>query len=367
MKRSAAHTPANPHALLGPELLRFACAISVLLWHYQHFFFQGNVPVGFETSHQPLYGLFKPFYEVGRLGVQAFWALSGFIFFWKYAQPVADGKVNARRFTVLRFSRLYPLHFLTLMAVVGLGFWYRQMHGVDFVYKHNDWPHFIMQLFMASDWLGVDQSSFNGPIWSISIEVLVYALFFVLCKLGLTRWWQAMGIMGAAAVVYALKVTDHPLVQCVFFFYLGGLTHMAHTALLARPRWQQQAVHMLGLLAVAIATVIVSSGKLKPVFYVALLTPVTLLLLLDWVKPQSPWATKWISRLGNTTYASYLLHYPIQLLLVCLSSSLGFALPLQEPAWLLAYIAGVFGLSILVYQAIEMPAQTWLRERLGTR
>ncbi|MBI2732450.1 MAG: acyltransferase [Aquabacterium sp.] len=314
MTRPVSPAAGPAHNLLGLELLRFACAVSVLVWHYQHFYFVGAAPVGFDTARQPLYALLKPFYEAGWLGVQAFWALSGFIFFWKYAQPVAQGQVRARRFAVLRFSRLYPLH-----------------------------------------------------LWSISIEVLVYALFFVLCRLGLTRWWQAAGLVGATAVVYALKLTPHPIVLCVFFFYLGALTHLAHEALIQWPRWQQHAVHALGLLAVAAGTALVASGKLRPMFYVAVLTPVALLVLLDWVQPTSQAAVRWINKLGNTTYASYLLHFPLQLLLACLSSAWGFSLPVHEPAWLLAYLFGVFALATLVYQAVEMPAQTWLRQRLDRR
>lgn len=367
MTRPASPSASPAHNLLGLELLRFACAVSVLVWHYQHFYFVGSAPVGFVPSQQPLYALLKPFYEAGWLGVQAFWALSGFIFFWKYARPVAQGQVSAQRFAVLRFSRLYPLHVLTLLIVAGLAWWYRRLQGSDYVYQFNDWPHFALQLAMASDWAGRSEWSFNGPIWSISIEVLVYALFFVLCRLGLTRWWQALGIIGAAAVVYALKLTPHPIVLCVFFFYLGALTHLAHEALLKQPRGPQRAVHIIGLLAVAAGTALVASGKLRPMFYVALLTPVALLALLDWVQPTSKAAVRWINKLGNTTYASYLLHFPLQLLLACLSSALGWHLPLHEPAWLLAYLLTVFGLASLVYQAVEVPAQTWLRQRLGPR
>lgn len=367
MKRPATNTTPPAHSLLGLELMRFACAVSVLLWHYQHFFFQGGALVGFETTSQPLYAWFKPFYEAGWLGVQAFWALSGFIFFWKYAQPVAQGQVSTRRFAVLRFSRLYPLHLLTLLLVAALGLWYRHLHGSDYVYQYNDWAHFALQLFMASDWLGRSEWSFNGPIWSISIEVLVYALFFALCKLGLTRWWQVLGLIGACGLVYALKLTAHPIVLCVFFFYLGGLTHLAHEALIKRPPLQQYAAQAIGLLAVAASTVLLLSGKLRAMFYVALLTPVALIVLLDWVKPRSPFAVRWITRLGNTTYASYLLHFPLQLLLGCLTISTGLALPLHEPAWLLAYLVGVFGLATVVYRVIEMPAQAWLRQRLDRR
>jgi len=54
-------------------------------------------------------------------------------------------------------------------------------------YRDNDLPHFLAQLFLASEWGIVHDSSFDGPIWSISIEVLAYFVFFMM--LLATRSW----------------------------------------------------------------------------------------------------------------------------------------------------------------------------------
>ncbi len=365
---TSARAPAAPeHALLGLEVLRFLCAISVLLWHYNHFYVVGHAHQGFEVSAQPLYALLKPFYEAGWLGVQLFWALSGFIFFWKYAQPVSAGQVSGWRFAVLRFSRLYPLHLITLLLVAVLAAWYRHTHGVDYVYQHNDLPHFVMQLFLASDWAGRSEWSFNGPIWSVSIEVLVYGLFFGLCRLGVTRWWQVLGLIGLAGAVYASKRTDHPIVLCVFFFYLGALTHLMHEAL-GRLSAHTQRMWLLGaVLLLAAGTAVTALGKLRPMFYTALLAPLAILLLLRWVQPRSARVAGVIATLGNTTYASYLLHFPLQLLVANLSGGQPERLPLASPLWLMAYLGLSFGLAVLVYRHIEVPAQAALRARLLKR
>lgn len=358
---AAAHTK----SLLGLELMRFACALSVLVWHYQHFYFVGGAPVGFSREAQPWFAWLQPLYHHGFLGVQAFWCLSGFIFFWKYAEPVASGRVAGWRFAVLRFSRLYPLHLLTLLAVAALLPAYRLRLGGDFVYGHNDLPHFAMQLFMASDWASGFEWSFNGPIWSISIEILAYAIFFGLCRLGLTRWWHAVAVIALSGAIYAARLTMHPLVLCLFFFYLGGLTQLAHHALMRWAPARQRGARVLIALALGAGTALAAAGVLRPMFYVALLTPTAALSLLDWVRPRSARMAAAISMLGNTTYASYLLHFPLQLLLAtAVGAPLAGRLPLGSPAWLMAYLAVVFGLATVVYRRIELPAQDWLRTRL---
>ena len=98
----------------------------------------------------------------------------------------------------------------------------------------------------------------------MSIEVLVYGLFFALCRLGLTRWWQVLGLIGLAGAVYASKRTEHPIVLCVLFFYLGALTHLAHEALgRLKPRLQTALV-AAAVLLMAAGTALTAMGLLRP-------------------------------------------------------------------------------------------------------
>ena len=353
----------QPATLLGLELMRFVCALSVLLWHYQHFYVVGPATSALAHDHavQPLASWLAPFYGHGWLGVQAFWALSGFIFFWKYGQAVADGKVAAGRFAWLRFSRLYPLHLVTLLAMLPLIAWYRAQAGQDYVYTHNDVAHFVLQLFLASDWAGRSEWSFNGPIWSISIEVLAYAVFFALSRLGWVRPWQIGTVIAATGAVYALKLTPHPLVLCLFFFYLGGLTHAVWRGLQACPLKRQRLVQLGMVGALVLGTALAATGVLRPMFYVALLSPVAMLALLAWVQPRSERLAQALTTLGHTTYASYLLHFPLQLLVANLSGADPSRLPLHSPWWLLGYLVLTFVLAALTYRWLEAPAQDALR------
>ena len=353
----------QPATLLGLELMRFICALSVLLWHYQHFYVVGPASgeLGHDHAAQPLADWLAPFYGHGWLGVQAFWALSGFIFFWKYGQSVADAKVTAGRFAWLRFSRLYPLHLLTLLAMLPLIAWYRAQTGHDYVYVHNDVEHFVLQLFLASDWAGRSEWSFNGPIWSISIEVLAYGVFFALSRLGWVRPWQIGAVIAATGAIYALKLTPHPLVLCLFFFYLGGLTHAAWRWLQSAPDQARRWVHASMAAALLLGTALAATGVLRPMFYVALLSPLAMLALLALVRPRSKRVARGLTALGHTTYASYLLHFPLQLLVANLSGADPSRLPLHSPAWLLGYLALTFGLASLTYRWFEAPMQALLR------
>ena len=101
----------DPKAFPGIEALRFFCSFAVLLWHYQHFFCAapGEFLPRWEARRQPLFAYLRPIYEHGNLAVEVFWAISGFIFFWKYVSALHSRALSLPKFWVLRFSRLYPL------------------------------------------------------------------------------------------------------------------------------------------------------------------------------------------------------------------------------------------------------------------
>src|SRR3954447_10831898 len=135
----------KPDKLIGLEGLRFLATVAVLLWHYQHFAFVADHPVGLVRSDLPFYEVLFPFYEAGEYGVWVFWCISGFIFFWKYRDAIYERSTNAWTFFVLRLSRLYPLHLVTLIIVALLQPVYFHQHGHFFVYQDNDLQHFMLQ------------------------------------------------------------------------------------------------------------------------------------------------------------------------------------------------------------------------------
>ena len=83
----------------------------------------------------------------------------------------------------VRLSRLNPLHLVNLVLVAGLQWQKMRSQGGYFVDHLNDAYHFALNLFFATAWGFEEGFSFNAPIWSVSIEVLLYGLFFCMARL----------------------------------------------------------------------------------------------------------------------------------------------------------------------------------------
>ncbi|HEV7667485.1 MAG TPA: acyltransferase [Thermoanaerobaculia bacterium] len=363
-----------PKRFYSLDAFRGVAALSIVFWHWQHFFFRGGVP---GPGARPWHGFFLLFYGYGQLAVELFFALSGFIFFWLYAQQIADRAVLARDFFLRRFSRLVPLHLVTLFAVVLGQLAYRHMFGTDFVYPNNDLRHFVPNLFLVSAWgLGYSHS-FNGPIWSVSVEIALYLLFFLLCRTLPIR----AAVLAAVSVLglFLLAQWEMPIGRGMIAFFLGGCVHRAYAwSLKTRAAeslarilpWVTAALWAGTLLAVYTPSFHLDSwpwAKAHPLVATigpaVLLFPVTILTLaLAETYRGAFW--KRTSYLGDLSYSLYLIHFPLQLTFVLVVGWLSIDRTFfSSPVALVLFFVVLLPLSWVSYRFLEVPAQRWLRGR----
>ena len=130
------------------ELLRFISSISVLIYHYKIFFFQFNGYIGLNVNNQlnqlPFNSIVNLLYRYGDYGVQMFWCISGFIMSYVYLNRE---KVTGKEFFINRFSRLYPLHFISLILVLFIQIISKNLSGDFQLFHYNDLYHFFLIFF----------------------------------------------------------------------------------------------------------------------------------------------------------------------------------------------------------------------------
>ena len=356
---------ASADKLLGLELVRFVCACAILFWHYKHFAFvpAGSFPL--DNSRQPFYTIFRLAYDHGFYGVQIFWCISGYIFFWKYSVAIAERRLSFGTFLILRFSRLYPLHVATLFLVLAMQFLYFHSHGYYFVYQFNDVKHFAAQLLLASSWGLTDGDSFNGPIWSISVEVLVYLMFFLVL-----RAFGYKSIVTVAILVLSVAATllnfSSTIIECIAFFYMGGLSASARLMferISRASRWRVPiAIALIMVLPVAVLGA--RFYFYRHFTFCALLgCSGVLLAVLARNYRLAPAMRRVIEAAGNMTYSSYLMHFPIQLAIVLLFHYFGKSIPYYSDIFFGLYMAMILSIAYFVYRFIERPAQTLIRQQ----
>jgi peptidoglycan/LPS O-acetylase OafA/YrhL len=347
--------------LLGLEVLRFISAMAILVFHYHQFAYVGLKLVNYQVDQLPFYSQLKWFYLHGELGVQFFWCISGFIFFWKYLNSIQQKIITGSKFFILRLSRLYPLHFATLILIAVLQIIYFSTHDSYFVVHNNDLKHFILQLFLASNW-GGQGFSFNAPIWSISVEVLVYLFFFLVARyIGRGAWITLLLLLICGFIKY-LNLTESFIVDCIIYFYLGGLTAQIFKAI--DNTKYQKLVLALSLVAVISPLILLNENffkQIKPFFLIVFAPALIFIGAIEFKIDRK--IESWIEALGNMTYSSYLIHLPMQLLIVLMLEALEIAVPFYSPYFFILYIVLTLCLSRMIYLKFEKPMQDFIRLR----
>jgi peptidoglycan/LPS O-acetylase OafA/YrhL len=374
------------HAL---DTLRGVAALAIVIWHWQHFFaLTGTWQEGWSRAQEPFYAFLRPLYDEGWAAVDLFFPLSGFIFFWLYRDAIRERRIGAGTFARLRFSRLYPLHLLTLLAVAGLQFFFYRATEGFFIYDANDAQHFASGLVMAQQWLPPTiEQSFNGPAWSVSVEVLLYIAFFALSRLGLRGFWSALAVSLAGVLLYRWNWF---IARGVMGFFAGAAVYALDQAILKRAGAKRIArIVCFGALALWVGTLVEAylgplhdalywlSGHISPEagrLYIGYSADVFLLLFIFVVSPVTILALalgeqvlgmSWqrLSFLGDISYSTYLLHFPMQLACALIAVNLSLTPAFFENGTaLLVFYAVLIGLGLLSFHFFERPLQTMLRK-----
>lgn len=131
---------------------RFIAAISIVIYHTGKDIYPFN--------HESIRFLFEGAY----IGVSYFFVLSGFIMVFAYqARPHVSPLYYYRN----RLARIYPLYFL-VMVIFAAERWARGEFNAG---------QTLLCLLMLQSWVPGQALALNSPSWSLSVEVLFYAVF----------------------------------------------------------------------------------------------------------------------------------------------------------------------------------------------
>ena len=372
-----------PSRLCSLDIARGLAALSIVFWHWQHFFYgaETRLPAEFDWHLIPAYTHMPWLYEhVGILSLYFFFSLSGFVFFWLYAESISQKQCSTYEFIVARVARLYPLHLLSLGLVAVLQTLYWHQSEQYFVFSLNDGYHFLLQIFLINAW-GLQQGfSFNGPIWSVSSECLFYVCFFLLARL---RCLQVISTLMVITFLILLRtyaglilgqLQAYALVAGFESFMWGGLTYLFCQYFLRQTISKGLKNLLLGILSMvclcfSVLLCFIPQSALHSTDYDLIarsLIPISLFTLVMWEMETKCKFSRW-AWLGDITYSVYLLHFPLQLLCELIRKNNNLSITIYSSGWfMLLFFAVLIPLSYLSYRYFEAPLRQWLRSRYMT-
>lgn len=296
--------PANSDNRLDSiEACRGIAALLVLLYHASAFV---QAPGYF--AYRPLWGVF----DWGFAGIDFFFVLSGFIILWANRHLVGQPHA-APRYLRKRFLRIYPLYWLLTLPIIL--------------------AYFVLPISrqgMETDLLAIVGSLTLFPIepfphlpvaWTLTYEMMFYVLFAALllharAGLALLVVWQ-MATLGHYLAGLSSPVSDVLLNPRNLQFGLGMLTALAVSRGRVPAPVVCAATGAVLLVSLGLAWVALGATS-RPLWWFAFALSAALLVAgLAAAERRHGFRTPAsLLLLGAASYSIYLLHYPVELVVV---------------------------------------------------
>jgi len=349
------HAVKQIQALTG---LRILLALWVVTRHLFHAFEGGPF---FDL------GISVPLFDKGYLGVDGFFILSGFILAYNYTNGRA---FNYRDFISARFARVYPVHFVCLLAAAAvILFKEHHLHKHIIGTNQNTWTGFVENLFLVNSWSLKTITGWNDVAWSVSAEWFAYVFFPLFVLLAPSRN-RAFALIALLLPIFALLLTEWNAADHLSL--PGGLSRLVPEfyagVLLCRIR-RMSAFADLPIYSGIVAVVLVLAG----VFVDSdSLCVVALGLLVFSLSSQTdalsrPLGVAWIVYLGEVSYCMYMVQrFPLEGLSFARKSipAVG-ALPM--PVQMVLFFGALLACAMALHHIVENPVRRWLNQRLKSR
>jgi peptidoglycan/LPS O-acetylase OafA/YrhL len=144
------------------SMWRFIAALLVMAYHFCHFAPNADAAIVWFERMSPL--------------LDMFFTLSGFLIYERYGHRILCRRQYAR-FLLRRFSRLYPLHLVTLTFFIAVGVAAELgLFSAGSGAWRYDFSQLLPNLLLLQSWGLHDALTFNYVSWSLSAEWFAYLL-----------------------------------------------------------------------------------------------------------------------------------------------------------------------------------------------
>ena len=340
-----------------------AALIVAFVWHYPNF----------ASETYPFDKLLYWPYRYGWIMVDLFFIMSGFVFLNMYSRKITERALSKTDFFILRFSRLYPLHWLMLIVVILVKIARKCMTGSGFFVYYNNNMFFFLQniLSIQNGWLQTD-FSFNGPSWSISVEIMMYIIFFMVFHFLGTgkRSFACCLLLIYLGLMMHVSGWDRPFFndqmgRGLAGFFIGCVIGEVLNFCKTRVNLEKILLRLCvaGVLALMVFPIVFGSVVLKgrAALYIYTFFPAFIIISLKIKAVSRILSIRPLLYLGEISYSVYLIHYPMQLIVKTLDEGFNIGINYSSKVFFCIFTVIVIIVSHITHYGFEKPVQKYIR------
>ncbi len=344
--------------LVSLTTLRGVAVLWVAIYHYKVFLREYSIDLN----------IFSKIAEIGYLGVDFFFILSGFIISYVYGGVLSKpGKESIFRFLGFRLARIYPLHVAVLLICLLLAYVFKIDLNTNVSLKS-----LILNLLNIHGWGLVHYTSWNEPSWSISVEWFIYLIFPVLIILvsrvrgtisniflilalavGMFFYFKTNGFQTMNLYVYstlARGIWEFVVGMCLFNIYKNKIYNSIIFDFL----------FLFNLLALVLTILLFKPFLLRDFICILILSSLILCVVQSSLFVKNVLSVTFLYKLGKISYSIYMIHW---LCLSILTIFIKNSFLLDKILILFVYFISTISLACVLYHKIEVPSRYYFREK----
>ncbi|GGX35308.1 hypothetical protein GCM10007242_47940 [Pigmentiphaga litoralis] len=335
----------STHRMPLMDAIKAAGCLAVVAHHLA--FYGPMSDVAYPLS-QPL---FDGLYAYGRMAVQAFLVVAGFLCAMQLGpQGGASASTFPWRAIGKRYLRLVvPLAAALTLAIVCNGIARRWMTHESISAVPNPWQLFAHVLFLQDL---VDQEALSAGVWYLAVDFQLFTMMALMLAITARAGLRSMGMVAIAGLTWASLIAfnrddlwDETGLYYLAYYGLGALVFWATEPSVRRPQvW-------LGLLAACVVAALLVDYRVRIVVAAAVAG------LLAWAR-WSGGLARWqvpdiVSWLGRISFSIFLVHFPVCLVINAAVSRFLPATPLINALGLIAAFFCSIAAGAVFYRLVE--------------
>jgi peptidoglycan/LPS O-acetylase OafA/YrhL len=337
------------------QFLRGVAALAVVIHHTG----------GYVKRYYPTL-LLGDYFGIGFAGVDLFFVISGFIIYFT-SKKYLDNPNSLREYFKKRIIRVYPIYwiFTTVLFVLSA--------LITFVLQKNifsiGYPH-TFSAYLQTYTLFPLHFAINPVTWTLSFELFFY-LCFALLIIDKRLWVIHAVILGVSlGNIFWWNTEGHEVNSSYFNFIFSGYNFEFLLGFLIGKFYEKINLNNLSALVVLLIGigVLLKFGydvgdydSYQRLFTFGVPSGLIVLALLNLEKNKVLKIPSWGITLGDASYALYLIHFPMMLLLNKIPQILGYTFSAQQEVNYSYFIIFLIVISsLIIHKFIEKPLSKFL-------